>query len=133
MPISFWGGREPRPGQRWEYYAYGPDLPPLPSVGRLSEPERQAQRRKLVWIASVEAVVLAVTVVTVGAVTRNPAAVFVAVLVVPCLVLIAALISGAVLEVRRAADRSVPAEPAGGGAAADDRPDGEGHPVVERR
>lgn len=132
MPSSLWGGRKPTARQDWDYYGYGPDLPPLPSPPTLSDAEYEAQRRQGIWIISVEVALVVAAAVTVGIITKSPGAAFVAALVVPCLVTAVTLVAGSLLGVRRLSHHSLPAEPAGSGHTADDRPDDQGQPVVQR-
>jgi|SRR5581483_1913899 len=130
MPISLWGGREPEPRERPDIYGYGPDLPPLPSVRRLTEAEYAARRRVGIWLVVIETVVVVGIAVVVGLMTRSIAAIFIAVALVPAVVLGATFAVGAALGVRRLGGPSLPTEPSGGGDTGDDRPYDEDQPVV---
>jgi hypothetical protein len=133
VQISLWGGRRVSSHERWEYYGYGPDLPPLPSVERLSDAEYRAWRRKGRWMASIEIAIVVGIAVAVGVITRSLVAVFVAAALIPCLVMGVGVVVSAVVGMRRLRATSLPAEPPGGRDSAKRRPDEQGGPVVERR
>jgi hypothetical protein len=132
MPISLWGGHEPEPRERPDIYGYGPDLPPLPSVHRLTEAEYAARRRVGIWLVIVETVLVVGIAVAVGFVTRSFVAIIIAAALVPAVVLGASFAVGAALGVRRLGRVSVEAEPSGGGDSGHDGPDDQGQPVVHR-
>lgn len=130
--MSLWGGREPRPGERWDYFGYGPRVRHS-RPAHLTEAEFQARLRRGWWIAAGEAVFLVAAMVVVGVVTRSIVWGYMAVFAAAfALLLLVVLATGARAAYKRLR-RLVPAEPAGGGGAGQPGPDQHGDPIVQRR
>jgi hypothetical protein len=130
VQFGLWARRQRGRTATWEYYGYGPDLPALPGPERMSDAEYADWRRKGMWFIAIEVVIVAVVTLVVGLITRSVVAIFLAALIVPCIVIGVASVATAALGVRRMRAHSLPAEPSGGGESANERPDEQRHPVV---
>jgi hypothetical protein len=99
--ISLWGGREPKPGERWNFFGYGA----VPHSAQLSDAEYRAVQRRASWVVLACFVVIGAPAVAVSVATHSDVAFFVVAVLIPIGLLIVFTLVAASIEYVRYSQR----------------------------